>query len=330
VGADASEVMLRAARARSGEVEWRCATAEALPFPDASFDGAMCTLAVHHFTGREAAFRELRRVLGAGPFVLFTCDIERTRRYWLAAYFPRMFERLAAREPSERELLAELSAAGFDSIETEPWHVPRDLVDHFLYCGKERPELYFDPEIRAGISSFASLSEREEVHAGLARLRDDLRSGRFRGVAAAHPTPDGDYLFVRARSRVARSHRRANVGGRRDPRRERPWHRRSTGPSFFERLPGPARPAASYQALWRKTSGEVGELGPAASRSLPRRRLPSPARSMHQEVRYPKEERCASDSDSPPVSSPRSSPAPRYPWAQRSPAPRRPSAGATS
>ena len=80
--------------------------------------------------------------------------------------------------------------------------MPEDLADHFLFCGKRRPELYFDPAVRAGISSFANLADPAEVEDGLARLHADLVSGRFREVAAAHPTPDGDYLFVRAGARA--------------------------------------------------------------------------------------------------------------------------------
>jgi SAM-dependent methyltransferase len=191
--------MRAAARERAPGIEWRIATAAALPFPDASFDGVVCTLAVHHFPDREAAFREVRRVLRGGPFVVFACDVERTRCFWLRAYFPKMFERMEAREPSEAEMRGALSAAGFREVEAEPWFVPDDLADHFLYCGKRRPELYFDAAVRAGISSFANLSDPEEVETGLARLRADLESGRFPEVAAAYPTPDGDYVFLRAR-----------------------------------------------------------------------------------------------------------------------------------
>jgi ubiquinone/menaquinone biosynthesis C-methylase UbiE len=197
-GVDPSEVMLRAARARSGDVDWRRASADGLPFGEARFDGVVCTLAVHHFPDREAAFREARRVLGSGPFVLFVCEAGRTGRFWLREYFPHMFERIASKEPSETQMLAALRSAGFTKLDTEPWFVPDDLVDHFLYCGKRRPECYFDPAIRAGISSFANLTDPGEVDEGLARLRRDLASGRFAEVAAAHPTPDGDYLFVRA------------------------------------------------------------------------------------------------------------------------------------
>jgi hypothetical protein len=145
-----------------------------------------------------AAFSEVRRVLRGGPLVLFVCDRTRTQRFWLRAYFPRMFERMVTREPTEAEMRADLEAAGFDRVESEPWFVPDGLADHMLYCGKRNPELYFDPAVRAGISSFANLSTPEETEVGLARLRADLDSGRFAEVAAEHPTEDGDYLFLRA------------------------------------------------------------------------------------------------------------------------------------
>lgn len=197
-GVDASDVMLGEARAKGQGIDWQLAPADALPFPDDTFDAVVCTLAVHHFGDRVAAFREVRRVLQAGPFAVFACEVARTQRFWLRAYFPGMFERIAVKELSEATMRTELEAAGFALVESEPWLVPEDLVDHFLYCGKHRPELYFDPAIRAGISSFANLATPEEVDEGLARLRGDLESGRFKQVAAAHPTQDGDYLFLRA------------------------------------------------------------------------------------------------------------------------------------
>lgn len=197
-GVDVSQRMLRRARARRAGVAWVQASAGSLPFRGDAFDGAICTLAVHHFQDRQEVFREVRRVLRSGPIVLFVCEVGRTRRFWLREYFPRMFQRIAAKEPTEAEMLDALRSAGFTDLRTEPWWVPDDLVDHFLYCGKRRPELYLDPAIRAGISSFAQLADPAEVDEGLARLRADLASGRFEEVAAAHPTPDGDYLFVRA------------------------------------------------------------------------------------------------------------------------------------
>jgi SAM-dependent methyltransferase len=199
-GIDASRTMLDAARLQPDGITWRLADVSALPFDDQAFDGVLCTLAIHHFADREAAFREVRRVVGSGPFVLFTCEAARTGRYWLRAYFPEMFERIALKEPREAEILRDLRAAGFERIETEPYEVTDELEDLFLYAGKRRPELYFDPALRRAISSFANLATPAEVEAGLVRLRADLDAGHFESVSAEHPSEGGDYLFVTARA----------------------------------------------------------------------------------------------------------------------------------
>ena len=49
------------------------ATAEALPFPDGSFDAAMSTFSVHQWHDLVAGLREVRRVT-RGPVVVLTCD----------------------------------------------------------------------------------------------------------------------------------------------------------------------------------------------------------------------------------------------------------------
>ena len=81
--------------------------------------------------------------------------------------------------PAGRTVEAALSAAGFRSVAIEPWDVPPDLEDKFLYAGKDRPELYFDKGFRSGISAFRELAGAE-VAQGLDRLRADLDSGRWR------------------------------------------------------------------------------------------------------------------------------------------------------
>jgi ubiquinone/menaquinone biosynthesis C-methylase UbiE len=197
-GLDASERMLDVARSRPSEIEFVHADVHDLPFPDESFDGVVCTLATHHFEDRVRAFAEARRVLRGGRLVAFVCEADRTQRFWLRAYFPEMFARIGSREPGEAQMLSELSRAGFAQVETRPYVVPPDVEDAFLYGGKYRPELYFDPAVRAGISSFANFSDPVEVETGLARLREDLDSGLFSEVAAQHPTVGGDYLFLSA------------------------------------------------------------------------------------------------------------------------------------
>jgi hypothetical protein len=83
-----------------------------------------------------------------------------------------------------------------------PWQVKPDLVDLFMYAGKQRPELYFEPAVRRGISTFANLADAAKVETGLARLRADLDSGRFEAVASGYDSEsEGDYSFMVADKR---------------------------------------------------------------------------------------------------------------------------------
>jgi hypothetical protein len=128
--------------------------------------------------------------------MIFTTFPEQTRDYWLGEYFPVMLARSIAQLPSAGAVERALREAGLRLLRVEPWVVPADLVDLFLYSGKDRPELYFEPAVRRGISSFALLADAGEVEAGLARLRADLASGRFAEIRARATSPDGDYTFV--------------------------------------------------------------------------------------------------------------------------------------
>lgn len=197
---DDSEVMLAQARQKSGRIAWVRSRADALPFPDASFDGVVCTLAIHHFPDLDAVFAEVRRTLHSGPFVIFTGLAEQMRHYWLCHYFPEMMARSIRRMPTELHVRSALSRSGFMSITVTPFFVTRELEDLFLYSGKHRPHLYLDPAIRANISSFANLASAAELKEGIARLDADLRSGAFAPVKAHYTTAAGDYAYVAART----------------------------------------------------------------------------------------------------------------------------------
>ncbi|MBA2450392.1 MAG: class I SAM-dependent methyltransferase, partial [Chloroflexi bacterium] len=196
VGVDQSTTMLRAAQAKDPRVAWRRGDVVALPFRNGAFRGAVCTLAIHHFLDLRAAFAEVSRVLARGRFVIFTAMPEQMGRYWLGAYFPRMLERSVDQMPGLTTVETALAEAGLQLVGVEPWDVPPDLTDRFFYAGKHRPELYLDPEVRRGISSFRKLVDAGELEAGLARLRADIRTGQIMDVIAAHAHPGGDYSFV--------------------------------------------------------------------------------------------------------------------------------------
>lgn len=195
---DVSEVMLAQARAKSNVIAWFRSEASRLPFPTATFDGALCTLAIHHFSNLESPFAEVRRTLRSGSFVIFTGLAEQMQHYWLCHYFPRMMARSIAKMPSAAQIRGALCRAGFSSIAVYPFSVAGDLQDLFLYSGKHRPELYLNSAVRANISSFALLAPPAELEAGLAQLAADLQSGAFASIKAQYSTNAGDYAYVLA------------------------------------------------------------------------------------------------------------------------------------
>lgn len=199
-GADISEVMIRQAQSSNQQIQWQVSSASSLPYRDSSFDGVMCTLAIHHFNGLLHPFEEVRRTLKHGNFVLFTAFSEQMRRYWLCHYFPCMMEHAIAQMPEQALVSAQLQAAGFTIERVLPFNITNELQDLFLYSGKERPELYLDPAVRANISSFASLCSQAELNAGMQKLRNDITTGAFSEIAASYQSPVGDYAYVVAKA----------------------------------------------------------------------------------------------------------------------------------
>ncbi len=196
-GIDPSEKMLSTARAKKPDIKWVCASAEDLPFQDKSFDGAIGTLTIHHWSDLEKAFAEIRRTLrSGGRIVLFTSSPRQMNGYWLNHYFPQMLAASIAEMPSVASVENAALKAGLEILTVEKYFVRDDLQDGFLYIGKNNPSLYFDTQIQNGISSFVSLSNADEVKAGLAQLQKDLTDGIFETVRAKYQNQDGDYLFI--------------------------------------------------------------------------------------------------------------------------------------
>ncbi len=149
------------------------ASAEALPFDDASFDAAMAVLTLHHWSDFRAGCAELRRV-ARDRVVVFSWDPIFVGRMWLGPeYFPEHMGEDVIGFPS----LAEQAAALGDA-EVEVVSVPWDCRDGFMSAFWRRPGAYLDPAVRAGISTLAKRNE-DELAEGLARLRADLDSGAW-------------------------------------------------------------------------------------------------------------------------------------------------------
>jgi SAM-dependent methyltransferase len=147
-------------------------TAEALPFPDASFDATMAVLSDHHWPDRLGGLRELRRV-AAERAVIFTFDPALEGVGWLVQDYLPGFASLL-----EAEFRIEDLAEALGGARTEVVPVPADCRDGFFHAWWARPEAYLDATVRAGISVFSKL-DPDEVAVAMERLRVDLESGAW-------------------------------------------------------------------------------------------------------------------------------------------------------
>ena len=195
-GLDLSSGMLRSARRKSREIRLVRGDAAALPFGDGSFEGAVCTMVLHHLPVLVPFFSEAFRVLRQGRLVIFTGTSDQMAGYWLNEYFPTVMARSIEQMPSLMSVLGALDEAGFTLDTVERYDVQPDLEDLFLYAGKLRPELYLSETTRRGISSFTTLADAVELEEGCDRLQRDIESGDINQVAEKYRNNGGDYLFI--------------------------------------------------------------------------------------------------------------------------------------
>lgn len=199
IGIDPSKTMLDKAKKQNSLIDWSIGTAEDTGLSSNSVDGIVATLTIHHWTNLKLGFQELRRVLKpGGKLILFTSTPSQMKQYWLNHYFPIMLLDSIKQMPSMASIQNGLLASSLEFIKFDPYFIHKDLKDQFLYCGKHHPELYFDTHIRHGISSFSSLSNKEEVEKGLAQMRLDIDNGSIQNIMNTYQNNLGDYLFVTA------------------------------------------------------------------------------------------------------------------------------------
>jgi ubiquinone/menaquinone biosynthesis C-methylase UbiE len=119
-----------AERVSSSRVSWQKADAQALPFPDATFDAVVCQFGVMFFPDKQKAYQEARRVLKPGGHFIFNvwdkleynqfADIVTTAVSEMFADDPPLF---LARTPhgyhDKQAVIAEVRSAGFVNIGVE-------------------------------------------------------------------------------------------------------------------------------------------------------------------------------------------------------------------
>lgn len=96
-GLDPNPEMLAVARGKSAAIDWLPGRAEALPFPDASFDAVVSQFGMMFFSDPVAALGEMRRVLRPdGRVAVAVCDaVEASPGY---AALARLLDRLFGKE----------------------------------------------------------------------------------------------------------------------------------------------------------------------------------------------------------------------------------------
>lgn len=197
IGIDPSIEMLQKARNKNSNIDYQLGVAEDIELPDNSMDGVVAFLTIHHWTNLEKGFQEIGRVLKPnGRLVIFHSTPEQMKGYWLNNYFPKMLEDSMLLMHTSEVIEQAANIAGMEVTITENYAVDNNLEDLFLQCGKYQPEMYFRPEIRKGISSFAAVANKEEVEKGLAQLKEDINSGKINEVIANYDNNLGDYLYI--------------------------------------------------------------------------------------------------------------------------------------
>jgi SAM-dependent methyltransferase len=143
--------------------------AENLPFGDNSFDAAMASLTIHHWSDQAKGVAEMRRV--ARDKIVFLTFDPAFRGFWLTDYFPALITLDEGIMPKISDYEKWLGAV---SVSCVP--IPHDCTDGFLAGYWRRPSAYLDERVRAAMSSFWRIGD---VTAGLTALEADLKSGRW-------------------------------------------------------------------------------------------------------------------------------------------------------
>jgi ubiquinone/menaquinone biosynthesis C-methylase UbiE len=106
-------------------VEVRAGTAEALPFPDASFDAAVSTFVLCSVADPGAAVAEMRRVLKPGGKLVLLEHVRGDGRVarWQERLTP-LHRKVFGNCHLNRDTLATVAAAGFDTAAVERTHLP--------------------------------------------------------------------------------------------------------------------------------------------------------------------------------------------------------------
>jgi SAM-dependent methyltransferase len=159
------------------------AVAEALPVGNNRVDAVMAILSDHLWDDRRRGLRELRRV-ARRRVVLFNADPTQAGRFWLTRdYLPGVLSLIPRRFHQPGVWIEDYLTRELGPVQLVPVPIPHDCRDGFYGAFWRRPVAYLDPEVRAGISLFARLPQRDVTQA-LEKLSTDLASGAWQAQHA--------------------------------------------------------------------------------------------------------------------------------------------------
>lgn len=177
IAIEPSEIMRKQA-VPNDNITWVSGLAESLPLQDASMDGVIMVLAVHHFSDIHSAANEVARICPTGPLLILTMDPRRSQKFWFNDYFPEIAQHALKVFPPINEVIDIFSGIKHWSTQIIKFPLPSDLTDMNMCAGWNRPEVYLDPLFRQNTSGFA-LASPSVVQAGIALLGNDLQSGKW-------------------------------------------------------------------------------------------------------------------------------------------------------
>lgn len=192
-GADPNREMLAMARTTvpaEAPVEWREASAESLPFPDAAFDLVLCQEGLQFFSDRPAAVREFRRVLAPGGRLALSVWRTLEHNPVHAAIERAVVRHLgastltAAFSGDARDLDALLSGGGFEGVAVEPASVTARFP---------APERFIRMSVLAGSAVLHGLArldeaERASLVEGICRVANEALRSYISGDTIEVPT----------------------------------------------------------------------------------------------------------------------------------------------
>ena len=176
-GVDPSAPMLARARPAAPGARLVRASADALPWRDASFDRLFCVNALHHFPDRARFFAEARRVLRPGGGLLTIGKDPHTDRddWWVYDYFEETRAIDRERYARVRTLRGEMALAGFawtESMEADHIEVLYPAADALV-----------NGAVDAAFTSQLTVLSDEEFQRGARPPDRRERGGRRRAAA---------------------------------------------------------------------------------------------------------------------------------------------------